>query len=100
MFGVGRRTASAGARCLASAPRARAPSKMQLLQLRDFHPSQQNATFQPPWMPMRVKIPWIDALTKSREEAKTGGKSPEEIPKPDLTPKRMSDSYYSAVSIT
>lgn len=51
-------------------------------------------------MPMRVKIPWIDALTKSREEAKTGGKSPEEIPKPDLTPKRMSDSYYSAVSIT
>lgn len=49
---------------------------------------------------MRVKTPWIDALTKSREEAKAGGKSPAEIPKPDLTPKKMSDSYYCAVSIT
>lgn len=53
-------------------------------------------------MPMRVKTPWIDALTKSREEAAQAGKeSAQAAPsvKPDLTPKKMSDSYYSAVCI-
>ncbi|RMJ26036.1 acyl-CoA thioester hydrolase [Aspergillus sp. HF37] len=50
---------------------------------------------------MRVKTPWIDALTKQRSDAalgRTEEQQPEaESAKPDLTPKRMSDSYYSAV---
>lgn len=50
---------------------------------------------------MRVKTPWIDALTKSREEAAKAGKEAAPAPsiKPDLTPKKMSDSYYRAVCI-
>lgn len=47
---------------------------------------------------MRVKTPFIDALMESREKAKRGevdqGAS---APKPDLTPRRMSDSYFAAV---
>ena len=48
----------------------------------------------------RVKTAWIDALNESREVAK--GVKEGVIPpvvKPDLTPKKMSDSYYSAVCI-
>jgi acyl-coenzyme A thioesterase 9 len=52
-------------------------------------------------MPMRVKTPWIDALTQSREAEKAG---PEEkvgqSVKPDVSPKKMSDSYYSAVRVS
>jgi acyl-coenzyme A thioesterase 9 len=49
---------------------------------------------------MRVKIPWVDALAQSQEQAQTGAsKTQEEKPlELDLTPKRMSDSYFSAVS--
>lgn len=52
-------------------------------------------------MPMRVKTPWIEALTKSREAVRQSkeGVSPATPVKPDLTPKKMSDSYYSAVCI-
>jgi hypothetical protein len=52
-------------------------------------------------MPMRVKTPWIDALTQSREAAResTEGLPPATPVKPDLTPKKMSDTYYSAVCI-
>jgi hypothetical protein len=48
---------------------------------------------------MRVKTPWIDALTASREAAKTAkdGETAAPSVKPDLTPKKMSDSHYSAV---
>jgi acyl-coenzyme A thioesterase 9 len=48
---------------------------------------------------MRVKTPWIEALTKSRGDAQSG-QTPRAQGKPDLTPKKMSDSYYSAVSRT
>jgi acyl-coenzyme A thioesterase 9 len=48
---------------------------------------------------MRVKTPWIEALTKSREDAHSS-QTPRAQGKPDLTPKKMSDSYYSAVSPT
>jgi hypothetical protein len=50
---------------------------------------------------MRVKTPWIEALTQSREAARESkaGVSPPTPVKPDLTPKKMSDSYYSAVCI-
>jgi hypothetical protein len=52
-------------------------------------------------MPMRVKTPWIEALTQSREAARESkaGVPPATPVKPDLTPKKMSDSYYSAVCI-
>lgn len=50
-------------------------------------------------MPMRVKTPWIEALTQSREAARESreGVPPPTPVKPELTPKKMSDSYYSAV---
>lgn len=67
---------------------------------RTFHSTTSNAAFRPTWMPMRVKTPWIDALTQSRQEAGNAGKAGEQgAPsfEPDLTPKKMSDSYYSAV---
>lgn len=53
-------------------------------------------------MPSRVKTPWIEALTKSREEerARTAGgtkDASETAAKVDITPKKMSDSYYSVV---
>ena len=47
---------------------------------------------------MRVKTPWIDALTQSREAEKAGPqvKAGQSV-KRDISPKKMSDSYYSAV---
>jgi hypothetical protein len=48
-------------------------------------------------MPMRVKTPWIDALTQDREAQKADPQRSQPNVKPDLTPKKMSDSYYSAV---
>jgi acyl-coenzyme A thioesterase 9 len=49
-------------------------------------------------MPMRVKTPWIDALTQSREAGHAGAQQSQTASvKPDQTPKKMSDSYYSAV---
>ena len=63
-------------------------------------------------LPRRVKTPWIEALTKSREEARAiagglksadvagqvegAGKKRAEV---DSTPKRMADSFYSVVCI-
>lgn len=53
------------------------------------------------WMPMRVKTPWIEALTQSREASRQledGNTTAAAQPaKADVTPKKMSDSYYSAV---
>jgi hypothetical protein len=58
------------------------------------------------WSEMRVKTPWIDALSnKKREEreilsrsAARAGEGKQEA-KPDLTPKRMGDSFYRDVSL-
>ncbi|KAL2867904.1 putative acyl-CoA thioester hydrolase [Aspergillus lucknowensis] len=90
-------------RCLTSATtntaglRARAESPSpSLIAWREFQSSRSNAAFRPTWMPMRVKTPWIEALTKSRE-AWQSGQPDTPHPKPDLTPKRMSDSFYSAI---
>lgn len=100
MLGIGRRTALAGSRRAASTPCTRAVKQFQPLLSRDFHLTQTNAASRPTWLPMRVKTPWIDALTKAREDAADSkGKAPMEHPKPDLTPRRMSDSYYCAVSM-
>ncbi|OJJ44730.1 hypothetical protein ASPZODRAFT_71372 [Penicilliopsis zonata CBS 506.65] len=47
-------------------------------------------------MPMRVKTPWIEALTKSQDDSRL--KNPGSTQgRPDLTPKKMSDGYYKAV---
>ncbi|KAJ5238519.1 hypothetical protein N7468_003138 [Penicillium chermesinum] len=101
MLGVGRRAALSHRKFLALGPTAHAVAAAQPhgCQSRDFHVSPRNAASRPTWMPMRVKTPWIDALTQSREaarNAKEGGPAPKPV-KPELTPKRMSDSYYSAV---
>lgn len=48
---------------------------------------------------MRVKTPWVEALAQKREEARSDQKGPAPSAKPDLTPKKMSDSYYSAVGV-
>lgn len=105
MFGLaGRRTALARSKCLAPTAlpaRAIAATQAPSTNTRDFHSTPTNAAFRPTWMPMRVKTPWIDALTQSREaarESKDGAQAAPSIT-PDLTPKKMSDSYYSAVCL-
>ncbi|KAE8340303.1 hypothetical protein BDV24DRAFT_134121 [Aspergillus arachidicola] len=98
-----RRSAATRSKCLTSATnsilRARAAERPSQLCLasKDFHTSQPNAASRPTWMPMRVKTPWIEALTKSREDAKSGKGASAPVAKPDLTPKKMSDSHYSAI---
>ena len=90
-------------RCLSSAGLGQRPAKecgkqlVPQLQLpRGIHSSQTRMAQAPARWPMRrVRIPWIDALTKSHE----ANKAPEPRPKPNLTPQKMSDTYYSAVSI-
>lgn len=49
---------------------------------------------------MRVKTPWIDALTQIREaqKAEPQDKAAQSV-KRDVSPKKMSDSYYSAVRV-
>ncbi|GAB1204497.1 hypothetical protein APSETT445_003152 [Aspergillus pseudonomiae] len=90
-----RRSAATRSKCLTSATnsilRTRAaerPSRLCLAS-KDFHTSQPNAESRPTWMPMRVKTPWIEALTKSREDAKAGKGASTPVAEPDLTPKKM-----------
>lgn len=99
MLGLSRKSAFTSSRCIASGLRATSAKQTAQLVSRDFHSTQLNAAFQPTWMPMRVKTPWVDALAKQREEARSGQKEGAPSAKPDLTPKKMSDSYYSAVGI-
>jgi hypothetical protein len=88
-------TASSGASAIL---RSRAENPLQsLISCRDFQSTPSTAAFRPTWMPMRVKTPWVEALNKSRETAQQGQTEAPRA-KADLTPKKMSDSYYSAVS--
>jgi hypothetical protein len=51
---------------------------------------------------MRVRIPWIEALTKKKEDNGDKANKPSvaaEAIDRDLTPKRMSDSYHRVVCI-
>ncbi|PLB54424.1 putative acyl-CoA thioester hydrolase [Aspergillus steynii IBT 23096] len=94
-----RRSAVTPAKCLAAARNVtvrRTPGASWIAS-KDFHSSPAKAAFRPTWMPMRVKTPWIEALTKSRENAQSGQASSTPLAKPDLTPKKMSDSFYSAI---
>lgn len=44
---------------------------------------------------MRIRTPWIEALREAQNGSVAANPTPP--PKPDLTPKRMSDSYVSLV---
>ena len=49
---------------------------------------------------MRVRIPWIEALTKQREQENGPAKqsiAPPEFLNRDLLPKKMSDSFHRVV---
>lgn len=49
---------------------------------------------------MRVRIPWIEALTKQREQEKWPAKqssTPPESPNRNLLPKKMSESFHKVV---
>jgi hypothetical protein len=63
---------------------------------RPFHTTQPQATdgVYKAITEMRIRTPWIEALRKSREGS-TG--APTESVEPDLTPKKMSDSFVKFV---
>lgn len=70
-------------------------------QSRCFHATPSRPVFRAAWLPMRnmrVKTPWVDALAQSREKEAKNTATNEAPPKPDMTPKRMCDSYFSGVS--
>lgn len=49
---------------------------------------------------MRVRIPWIEALTRQREQEKDSAKppiAPAGLSNRDLLPKKMSDSFHRVV---
>jgi acyl-coenzyme A thioesterase 9 len=46
---------------------------------------------------MRVRTPWIEALRRSQETGSKSSAEPRDPPKPDLTPKKMSDSFVSVI---
>ena len=46
---------------------------------------------------MRVRTPWIEALRRSKETGNQSAAAPTDPPKPDVTPKKMSDSYVSVI---
>ena len=46
---------------------------------------------------MRVKTPWVEALTKSRDDAQAPKKAQPAGARDSLPPKRMADSFYKAV---
>lgn len=101
MFGLSRRSALARSKSLAALPaRAAVAAQPSCINTQDFHSTSSQAVSRPTWMPMRVKTPWIDALTQTRE-AETAGPQEKAGQKvtPDVSPKKMSDSYYSAVRI-
>ena len=46
---------------------------------------------------MRVRTPWIEALRRSKELGNQSAAAPEDPSEPDVTPKKMSDSYVGVV---
>lgn len=64
---------------------------------RHFHKTPANAFYKALWQSMRVKVPWVDALAQSRQQAGQATVQDGEPVKPNLTPRRMSDSYFAAV---
>ena len=46
---------------------------------------------------MRVRTPWITALKRSRDTGNQSAAAPTDPPKPDLTPKKMSDTFVKVI---
>ena len=101
MLGLaGRRAALARAPVPAAVPLRRAPADAcspSPSHCRGFRSTPAQAAFRPAWMPMRVKTPWIEALTRSRDADGTARDGGTPRAQPDLKPKRISDSSYTAV---
>ncbi|CAG8891092.1 unnamed protein product [Penicillium egyptiacum] len=99
MFSLSRRSALVRSKSLAALPaRATVAAQPSYIYTQDFHSTPLQAASRPTWMPMRVKTPWIDALTQIRETQKAGPQeNAGQSVKPDVSPKKMSDSYYSAI---
>lgn len=87
--------------CKAAASNGTLKRPVQLIARRQFHKTPTNAFYKALWQSTRVKVPWIDALTQSKKQSQgkqldsTAQQTPVKL---DLTPKRMADSYFSAVS--
>jgi hypothetical protein len=74
------------------------PTSTDIIQSRFFYSTPQRCTdgVYPELTAMRVRIPWIQAL-RQKEENSTNSEPPKRAD-PDLTPKKMSDSYHRIVS--
>lgn len=102
---LGKRTAAALARPTTRIQATATSSLRTFTTTPPTHDVASSATPQRPTrMPSRVKTPWIEALTRSREEARAAAAAatgPKDVSptaaKVDTTPKRMSDSHYSVV---
>lgn len=93
-----RRGALARPDCRASKALLPGATQASFTATRDIHATPARAGSRQEWKTMRVKTPWIEALTKSREAPAPSGDGATQN-KPDIKPKRMSDSYYSAVCV-
>lgn len=74
------------------------PSSCRLLQ-RELHSTASRRTdgVYKALTEMRVRTPWIEALRRSKETGNESAAAPQDPPKPDLTPKMMSDSYVRVI---
>ncbi|KLJ06010.1 hypothetical protein EMPG_10535 [Blastomyces silverae] len=75
-----------------------------MAQKRRLHQTAANCTFRPVWTERRVKMPWIEALKLEREGVGKGGSgsgsgsgSESVLPKVDLKPRKMGDSFYRTI---
>lgn len=116
---AGARTRAGGVAAVANAIKASSTTASWhgMAQRRQLHLTPACHTFRPVWTERRVKMPWVEALElekekerereREREKAETeagvdagverrGGAS---LPKVDLQPRKMGDSYYRGVSI-
>ncbi|CAH0053889.1 unnamed protein product [Clonostachys solani] len=96
---VGRRALLTGSNPAARSSFAATIPRCSCRSAREFHMTSKRTGTRNAWMPMRVKTPWIEALTQSQETSRKleYGLQTIQPVKPDLTPKKMSDSYYSAI---
>ncbi|VUC36434.1 unnamed protein product [Clonostachys rosea] len=96
---VGRRALRTGPRPAVLSSFAATIPRCSCTGAKKFHMTSKRPGTRNAWMPMRVKTPWIEALTQSQETSRKleYGLQTIQPVKPDLTPKKMSDSYYSAI---
>ncbi|KAF3405228.1 Acyl-coenzyme A thioesterase 9 [Talaromyces pinophilus] len=61
---------------------------------RHFHKSPANDFYKALWQSMRVKVPWVDALAQSRQQAGQATVEDGKPVKPDLTPRRILGTLF------